>query len=240
MWAGAFAGAARHPDTHRSLEPVTVTTLVDIRSTDTFDDPGAADPRAVVVCLHGFGSHEHDLAPLAALIAPALQWASLRGPRTLQPGSYAWFPIETPGVPDPAKVAAATELIWEWIDATLPAGTPIVAVGFSQGGLMATQLLRTRPDRIAATVILGGFVQGGEFPGDEQLARTRPPVFWGRGREDTVIAPVAIERTIDWLPGHSTLEVRIYPGLAHGVNQAEIDDVRAFLAAATEGAGGTV
>ncbi|MGW0037633.1 alpha/beta hydrolase [Gordonia sp. NPDC003376] len=217
-----------------------MTTLVDIRSTDAFDDSRAVDSGPVVVCLHGFGSNEQDLAGLAPLIAPDLRWASLRGPRTLQPGSFAWFPIETPGVPDPAKVATATDLIWEWVEATLPPSAPIVAVGFSQGGLMATQLLRTRPDRIAATVILGGFVQGGDHPGDGRLARTRPPVFWGRGVEDTVIAPVAIERTIEWLPAHSTPDVHRYPGLAHGVNQAEIDDVRAFLAAATGGHAPTI
>ena len=56
----------------------------------------------------------------------------------------------------------------------------MAAVGFSQGGLMATQLLRTRPGRVAATVVLSGFVQAAPQPADEQLAAERPAVFWGR------------------------------------------------------------
>lgn len=199
--------------------------LNDIRSTPDLSEVDGA----VAIYLHGFGSNEQDLAGLAPLVTPDLPWVSLRAPLTEQPDSYAWFRITTPGNPDPGPVASATELVWEWIDANLSADAQIIAIGFSQGGLMATQLLRTRPDRVAATVILGGFVQGAVQDADARLAATRPPVFWGRGEQDRVIAPIAITRTSTWLPDHSTPEIRTYPGLAHGVNQAEIDDVRAFL-----------
>ncbi|WP_431031546.1 hypothetical protein [Plantibacter sp. RU18] len=56
-------------------------------------------------------------------------------------------------------------------------------------------------------------------------------MFWGRGTEDRVIAEPAVARTASWLPLHTTLTERTYPGLAHGINQAELDDVRTFLAA---------
>lgn len=96
---------------------------------------------------------------------------------------------------------------------------------------MASQLLRTRPDRVIAPVILGGFVMKHEQPGDAALAATKPPVFWGRGAEDRVIGAPAIERTQAFLPQHSTLEERVYPGLAHSISAGEVDDVRAFIAA---------
>ncbi len=203
-----------------------MTTLTDIRSTPELSSAGGT----IALYLHGFGSNEQDLAGLAPLTTPDLPWASLRAPLTNGPGAYAWFQITTPGNPDPEPVAAATELVWQWIDHNLSADASIIAIGFSQGGLMATQLLRTRPERVSATVILGGFVQGAEQPGDGTLAATRPQVFWGRGEQDRVIAPIAIDRTLSWLPEHSTPDIRTYPGLAHGVNQSEIDDVRAFLA----------
>ncbi|MCO7274177.1 alpha/beta hydrolase [Cellulosimicrobium cellulans] len=193
-------------------------------------DPGpAGQPAAgpVVVLLHGYGSHEHDLAGLGPhLGAP---WVSLRAPLPLPHGGFAWFPIVTPGDPDPESVARATEAVWAWVDAELGTDRPVVPVGFSQGGLMASQLLRTRPERVAATVVLGGFVQAAEQPADAALAASRPPVFWGRGAEDRVIAPHAIERTTAWLPGRSTLVERVYPGLAHGIDARELADVRAFL-----------
>ena len=44
-----------------------------------------------------------------------------------------------------------------------------------------------------------------------------------------MIAADAIERTNQWLPGHSSLTERVYPDLAHGISNQEIDDVRTFL-----------
>jgi len=184
----------------------------------------------VALLLHGYGSSEDDLAGLAPHVVPGLPWASLRAPLTLDPGSYAWFHVVTPGDPALEPVAAATDAIWEWVDRHLDASTRLVPIGFSQGGLMATELLRTRPDRIAASVVLGGFVQGTERQTDAVLAQTRPPVFWGRGSVDSVITAPAVARTEAWLPEHSTLTRRTYPGLGHSIDADEAADVREFVA----------
>ena len=185
---------------------------------------------ATVLLLHGFGSHEHDLAGLGDLVSDTLPWASLRAPLALSAQAFAWFPVVTPGGPGTEPVAAATDAIWAWVDEHLGADAAVIPVGFSQGGLMATQLLRTRPDRVAATVVLGGFVQAAEQPADDDLARTRPSVFWGRGADDHVIAAHAIARTSQWLPAHGTLVAKVYPGLAHGIDGRELADVRTFIA----------
>lgn len=196
-----------------------------LRSLHSSDAP--AD--VAVVLLHGYGSSEHDLAPLAPMLGLDAPWASLRAPLELPGGGSAWFPVTTPGDPDAAPVVDATERIWEWVDDTLGAGARIVPVGFSQGGLMASQLLRTRPARVLATVILGGFVLRHPQPADDELLASRPPVFWGRGADDRVITEAAVERTARFLPQHADLTERVYPGLAHGIHSAELDDVRAFL-----------
>jgi phospholipase/carboxylesterase len=189
----------------------------------------------VALVLHGYGSSEDDLAGLAPHVAPGLPWASLRAPLVLGAGSYAWFRVVTPGEPAPEPVAAATDAIWEWVEAHVDPATRIVAIGFSQGGLMASELLRTRPDRVAATVVLGGFVQGAERPADTLLAETLPPVFWGRGSQDSVIAPIALARTQEWLPSHSALTQRLYPGLGHAISAEEARDVASFVATVTAG-----
>jgi phospholipase/carboxylesterase len=199
--------------------------LQDVRSTRFGREP------AVVLFLHGFGSNERDLAGLAPALGLDLPWASLRAPVETGNGGAAWFEITTPGNPDAAPVEAATAAIWAWVETNLDAGSRVVPIGFSQGGLMASQLLRTRPDRVLATVILGGFVLGAEQPSDSGIAASLPPVFWGRGAEDRVIGVPAIARTSEFLPVHSTLTERVYPGLAHGIGQDEIDDVRSFLVA---------
>lgn len=204
-----------------------MTSLLDLRS-DDLGRPDAAAPPAVALLLHGYGSNERDLAGLVPMLGLQPPWASLRAPLPAGPG-FAWFEITTPGSPDAAPVEAATAAIWAWVDEHLDATTRVMPIGFSQGGLMATQLLRTRPERVLAPVVLGGFVLGAPQPADAELAASRPAVFWGRGAEDRVIAAHAIARTGEWLPAHSTLTERVYQGLAHGIDARELADVREFL-----------
>ena len=185
---------------------------------------------AVALLLHGYGSNEHDLTGLIPAFGLTLPWVSLRAPLELGTGGAAWFSITTPGNPDARPVAEATETIWDWVDTNLAATTRVIPIGFSQGGLMASQLLRTRPERVLAPVVLGGFVLGAAQPGDATLAEARPAVFWGRGADDRVIGEAAISRTSTYLPQHATLVERVYPGLAHGIDAAEAGDVRDFLA----------
>lgn len=184
---------------------------------------------AVAVLLHGYGSHERDLAGLAPSIGLTLPWASLRAPLELGHAGAAWFAITTPGDPDVGPVVEATDAIWAWIDENVDPSTRIVPIGFSQGGLMASQLLRTRPNRVVAPVVLGGFVLSAPQPADQQLTVDRPALFWGRGTEDRVITARAVQRTAEFLPRHTSLVARVYPGLAHGISATEVDDVRAFL-----------
>lgn len=204
------------------------TSLRDVRSHDWTAD---AVHDAVVLFLHGFGSNEHDLGSLAPALGLNLPWASLRAPVELGNGGAAWFSITTPGNPEAGPVEAATGAIWDWVEANVDPGSRIVPIGFSQGGLMASQLLRSRPGRVLAPVVLGGFVLGAPQPGDETLRGSRPTLFWGRGSEDRVIAPVAIARSSEYLPQHTSLTERVYPGLGHGINAHQLDDVRDFLTA---------
>lgn len=203
------------------------TTLRDVRSQSWTAD---AVPDAVALLLHGFGSNEHDLGALGSALELNLPWASLRAPIELDNGGAAWFSITTPGNPAAGAVEKATDSIWAWVEANVDPGTRIVPIGFSQGGLMASQLLRSRPERVLAPVVLGGFVLGTPQRGDETLRGSRPALFWGRGSDDRVIAPAAITRSSEYLPQHTSLIERVYPGLAHGINTPMLGDVRDFLA----------
>lgn len=190
---------------------------------------GSATAPVVVLLLHGYGSHERDLVPVVDELGVTAPWASLRAPLELGNGGAAWFSLGAPGDPDPGPVAAATAAIWEWVDAHVPPTARILPLGFSQGGFMATQLLRTRPGRVVAPVVLAGFVLGAAQPADEHLAAERPPLFWGRGDVDAVITADAVERAAAFLAAHTTLVERVYPGLGHGVSGEELADVRRFL-----------
>lgn len=195
-----------------------------------------ADAGTVAVLLHGYGSNEHDLAGLAVYLPPGLPWVAVRAPLRHPAFGYAWYPLETDDFAPAELVAEATDALWSWIDENLPAAGALVPLGFSQGGLMATQLLRTRPARIAAAVVLSGFTFAGPLSGDADLADARTPVFWGRGDSDQVVPTSAVDAAAAWLPAHTALTARVYPALGHSVSERELDDMRAFLAEVT-GAG---
>ena len=184
--------------------------------------------KPVIVFLHGYGSNEQDLPGLATYL-PQMPWVSLRAPLTLQPGSYSWAPITVPGNPEAAPVEAATASVWNWIDANLPADSLIIPIGFSQGGMMATQLLRTRPQRVLATVVLSGFTLGHSQPADSSLLEQLPPAIYCRGLDDQVINPAAVERTTEWLEKHTSLTAKTYYRLAHSIDERVMADVREFL-----------
>jgi phospholipase/carboxylesterase len=187
-------------------------------------------PDTAVLLLHGFGSNERDLPGIVAQLGVDAPMASLRAPLELGEGAYAWFPLDAELHITREPVEDATNIVWQWVDANVDPETKLIVVGFSQGGCMATQLLRTRPERIADTVILSGFVLDGPQPADARLAESRPPVFWGRGTADGVIPPALVAVASARLGVLTTLTEKVYPGLAHSVHDQELADVKEHLA----------
>ena len=181
--------------------------------------------RALLVLLHGYGSHEGDLFGLSPQLPLQPVIASVRAPLRAGAG-YAWFPFSGEEAPVPGIADDTARALLEWLDTTT--STSIGLLGFSQGGAMALQLLRHAPTRFAYAVMLAGFaIDEGRV--DAHLAAASPPVFWGRGTADHVIPAELIAHTQRLLPSHSTLTERIYEDLAHGVSAAELGDASAFI-----------
>jgi phospholipase/carboxylesterase len=185
----------------------------------------------LLVLMHGVGSNEHDLMGLAQGLPPAWTLASLRAPG-MWGGGYSWYPLSTPGAPDVAAVDDATSAVLTWIDEVAPQHSRVGLLGFSQGGSMAIQLVRARPESFAFAVNLSGFVVPGVTDDrDERVAEVRPRVFFGHGTADQVIPTAATERTSAWIAAHADGVDRTYPGLPHGVDGTELGDVTAFIGA---------
>lgn len=196
----------------------------------------ARTDRPLLVLMHGYGADENDLFALAPLLPDGFAYAAVRAPLTLPwpaPG-FSWYPIDDVvdvqlAGRDPARVTAAASAFVQWLDAAASPAQTIGMLGFSQGASVALQALRLRPERFAFAVNLSGYAAPGELPHDAELAAARIPVFWGRGARDDVIPPALVEHTAQWLPAHSDLSGRVYPGLAHSVSEDELADVRVFL-----------
>lgn len=187
----------------------------------------------ILLLLHGYGSNEDDLPGLIPTLPNSLPWYSLRAPIDLGSGYFAWANRVTPGNPPADDVELATQAIWQWVDANLDSRAPLIVLGFSQGGLMATQLLRTRPNRLIATVILAGFTLAAEQPADERLASEKPRVIYCRGLQDEVISAEAVQRTLTWLKAHTSAEVNSYDGLGHSIDERVMEDVADYLQSVT-------
>ena len=157
--------------------------------------------------------------------------ASVRAPLASGAGA-AWYDLRTSAAgftSTAGEMQDAADALLAWIDSLDPQPSSVGLLGFSQGGSMAIELLRARPRAFSFAAVLAGFVAETAGQHDEELAEIAPPVFWGRGTRDSVIPRSAVDRTQRWLPAHSTLTERIYEGLGHGLIQAELDDVVAFL-----------
>jgi len=112
--------------------------------------------RPTLLLLHGRGGTEHDLLALADAVAPGWGVIAPRGPEA-EGGGYAWFRHHAIGVPVTesldVRLGETAELVAGLAqDAGIT--TPMVAMGFSNGGMMAGSLGAARPDLIGGVVLL--------------------------------------------------------------------------------------
>jgi phospholipase/carboxylesterase len=183
--------------------------------------------RPLLVMLHGHGSNETVGFEQRHRLPADLVLASVRAPMPANAG-FAWFRLDPQvGV---QQANSAAQAVLSWLDAQPPA--PSVGIlGVSQGAATGLQAMRLAPTRFAYAVNLSGFVVPGIMPGDAQLARSRPPVFWGRGDRDGVIPDFLVTLGRAWLAQHTRLDERVYPGLGHNVADAELTDLSNFIQA---------
>lgn len=192
---------------------------------------GGPDGRPLLVLLHGYGSDERDLFALADHLPDAFAIASVRAPLAMpwpSPG-HSWYPIEGLDGRSSDRVTQGAIRLIEWLDAHAADAPAVGLLGFSQGGAISVQAMRLEPARFAFVVNLSGYAAPAPLPGDEELTRLRPPVFWGRGSHDEVIPAPIVAHTVQWLPAHAELSGRVYTGLGHSVSAAELDDIDTFL-----------
>jgi phospholipase/carboxylesterase len=193
--------------------------------------PSERDGRPLLVTMHGRGSTEEDLFGLAPELPDEYVVASLRAP-IAEGAGWSWWEAggdNPPGDPFAENVDVAAAAVTTWLDALPFVPSLVGAFGFSQGGVMALHLLRRNLDRVAFAVNLAGFSVSGPQESDPAMEISQPPVFWGRGADDVVIAAAAIARTEAWTPKYTSLEAHVYRDLGHSISRDELADVVAFL-----------
>jgi len=124
-------------------------------------DP-VVDAPWLLVLLHGVGSNEADLFGLAPAVAAQFHVLSLRAPYRMGQDAFGWFTfaVEPDGhrVIDAEQELASRTLLAQVIASSADQlAVPVVRVvvgGFSQGGIMSLSLLLTRPELMAAALVM--------------------------------------------------------------------------------------
>ncbi|GAA1724415.1 serine esterase [Aeromicrobium alkaliterrae] len=195
--------------------------------TATFGGDDDASP--LVVLLHGRGSNEREILPLAAHLPAGASYVAVRAP-IAEGGGFAWFANR--GIGRPVAESLAETMAWfrSWLDTQAPAGRPVVLIGFSGGAAFAGGLVLAEPQRYAGAAVMFGTLpfEAGVPVTDERL--TGLPVLVAQGDQDHVIPAELLGRTWSYLHAGSGAEVTAHrtPG-GHGLTPDTIDVLASWL-----------
>ena len=190
--------------------------------------------RAVVVLLHGRGGSADDIASLAQILA-ADRLTFLVPEAT----GHTWYPQRfiAPLATNEPWLGSALGLVGALIAKAGEAGVPaskVVLAGFSQGACLALESAARTPTRYGAVIGFSGGLIGPPdeprppAPAGKSLAGT--PVLIGCGDRDGHIPVEAAERSAAALTAlGGVVDLRLYPGMGHTINEDEIAAARALL-----------
>ena len=202
-----------------------------------------AEPRQIVVLLHGFGSsgadmialapHWQDVLPDALFLAPhAPQRCGMMG------AGYQWWGLS--GFHPQALAAGASSAapaIDAFIDRKLAqyglSEEHLALVGFSQGTMMALHVGLRRPQRVAAIVGYSGMLTGGHEL--LHLNGQKPPVLLVHGSADPIVPVAALHMAESELKRAGVpVKTHVSPGLGHTVDPTGLRLGKDFVAEALE------
>ena len=175
----------------------------------TLYEPAGPGPHPTIVTLHGRGANAFDLLGLAPYVCGGrFMLICPQGPleTPIGPGAvgYAWYPLTHGGPPDVPAMTSARDQLEHFLEAALQRypidPKKLVALGFSQGGVMAYSLALQKPDRFAALAALSSWLPQEMFsapPSAQSL-----PTLVHHGSRDQMInverAQSSVEKLRDW------------------------------------------
>jgi predicted esterase len=187
--------------------------------------------RAALVLVHGRGATAESMLPLsAAVTAPGL---AILAP---QAASFTWYPqrFTAPLASNEPWLSSALAVLGDVVSQAGDAGVPrerIVLVGFSQGACLTLEwVARNAAPTGGVAGLSGGLIgpDGVSRADTGSLAGT--PVLLGCSDVDGHIPLARVHETADVLRRlGAVVDVRIYAGMGHTVNDDEIDGLQALV-----------
>jgi len=188
-----------------------------------------------LLALHGRGGNEHDLVAVAHVLAPGAGVLAPRGPE-LQPPGFAWFLHRAIGVPIAESFDARLSEVDAWLEvivAEYGIVSPITALGFSNGGMMAGALVAARPDLVDSAILMAsGYALPERITALGGLGGRR--ILICGGDEDPFHPPDVMRAGVaSYRAAGAQVSARVYPGVGHTVTSEQARDAAAWLAEAT-------
>jgi phospholipase/carboxylesterase len=192
--------------------------------------PGTDTGRAPLVLLHGSGGNECDLVPLAGELAPEAANLGIRGTVAID-GGYAFFHRFPDRRVDEADIVARAPVLAEFIGAASGRynfDRRPIAIGFSNGAIMAASLLLARPGLLAAAVL---FRPLSPFTDDLPHRLDRTPVLIIDGERDSRRSPGDGLRLAERLVRAGALVTHHVLPVGHAISAEDRRIASAWLAA---------
>ncbi len=186
-----------------------------------------------IVGLHGLGDRPE---AFIQAFARAPFESHVYVPRALLPRGrgYDWYGVRVSG--DPVELSKAMERAAVRVVALLDylaaadenRGKPVVT-GFSQGGMLSFALATHHPEKIRASLPIGGWLPPPLWPAESPAVRA--PIVAFHGEADRVVPFAPTREVVTHLQKHSwDVRFESYPGLGHGISPRLRGDWYAALA----------
>ncbi len=207
-------------------------------------EPGTTPGGRTLLLLHGTGGDEHDLVPLARLVAPGTAMLSVRG-NVQERGAPRFFRRLAEGVFDLEDMRVRTLELAAFVRSAVTEygldGRRIFAVGYSNGANIATSVMLRDPALLSGAVLLRGMVP---FEPESTPDLAHAQILISAGRRDPIVPSSQLHRLTAILTGaRARVTVREYEA-GHELAPQEPTDVQewlsqvfAMVSAATPGSG---
>lgn len=196
-----------------------------------------AEPRPLVIFLHGYGSNEADLIGMKFQLPAQYNYLSVQAPMALGEGRYQWFRKKGEGAyngeTDDLQVSGQKlrNFIGQAAKKYHASPDKVYLIGFSQGAMMTYEVGLRPPLAVGGIAALSGrllpVLKGHLKAGQPALPLN---IFIGHGTADDRVpyhdgteAKALLEK-LDYAP-----QFHAYPGVGHSISAAELRDLNGWL-----------